>query len=440
MRKLPTDENGVELMPSEVTPDLSQRRAGGKTIPLVTLVRRYELITPLFGGGVEPGVADPVTLVRGSEIRGHLRFWWRACRGGRFNGDLRAMKEVEDLLWGAASTAKKPRPSQVQIEVEVNNRGQEEQPFQTRTRASQNWRDLAYAAFPLQEALGKVRTGVKFTVTINYPLHPTLLRGTQWDIESDSGNIEKIKKEVEAALWAWETFGGIGARTRRGFGALRNMDAPSPQVNQVQQFIQAGLQQHVTAGTWPSGVPHLAHNVRMKISAAYPNSRAAWVYLIRRLKDFRQSRNPGTAPNRPGRSKWPEPDAIRRLFTGRVPAHTPSLTMPDKFPRAALGLPIVFKFKSDDEAAGDPTKTTLEGQLQNRTRFASPLILRPLACSGGQAVGIAIILQGSNVPPLVLKDAPGNPPVQATLTQAEANAIPPLSGNTDVLQAFLNTL
>jgi len=143
MRKLPTDKNGVELMPPQVTPDLNQRRAGGKTIPLVTLVRRYELITPLFGGGVEPGVADPVTVIRGSEIRGHLRFWWRACRGGQFGGSLTRMKEAEDLLWGAASTAKKARPSQVQIEVEVNNRGQEERPFQTRTRASQNWRDLA---------------------------------------------------------------------------------------------------------------------------------------------------------------------------------------------------------------------------------------------------------------------------------------------------------
>jgi len=255
--------------------------------------------------------------------------------------------------------------------------------------------------------------------------------------------------EVEAALWAWETFGGIGARTRRGFGALRLVSlndtlVSPPPAHIVEEAIRSGLLRHVLPGTWPPDVPHLNNAWTGRITGPHNSTHEAWKFLIRKLQAFRQEplgrTPPSGTPPRPGRSKWPEPDAIRRLFTGRVPAHTPSPTMPDKFPRAALGLPIVFKFKSDDEAAGDPTKTTLEGQLQNRTRFASPLILRPLACSGGQAVGIAVILQGSNVPPLVLKDAPSNPPVQATLTQAEANAIPPLSGKVDVLQAFLDTL
>ncbi len=33
-------------------------------------VRRYKVITPLFGGGVEPGTADPITIVRATEVRG----------------------------------------------------------------------------------------------------------------------------------------------------------------------------------------------------------------------------------------------------------------------------------------------------------------------------------------------------------------------------------
>jgi len=410
MRRLPTEN------PPQVTPDLNQRRAGDKTIALVTQVRRYELITPLFGGGVEPGVADPVTVIRGSEIRGHLRFWWRACRGGQFGGSLTRMKEAEDLLWGAASTERKPRPSQVQVDVEITNSGQEEQPFEKRTRAYPNWRDLAYAAFPLQETLGKVRTGVAFTLTLTFP--------------------QSQQADVEAALWAWETFGGIGARTRRGFGALRNLDSSLPQANAIQQFIQTGLQQHVTAGTWPSGVPHLSQNPRMRITSAHPNAKAAWEYLIRRLKNFRQSRNPGTAPNRPGRSKWPEPDEIRRLMCQRSSLHATPLSTVRKFPRAAFGLPIVFHFKD----TGDPDDTMLQGR--DHDRLASPLILRPLVCANGQAVGLALILDGTDLPPggLMLKNAPGNPTVHANLTSGEASAIPPLGGNTDVLQAFLNTL
>ena len=45
--------------------------------------RTYTLLTPLFGGGVEPREADPVSVVRATAVRGHLRFWWRAVRGWR---------------------------------------------------------------------------------------------------------------------------------------------------------------------------------------------------------------------------------------------------------------------------------------------------------------------------------------------------------------------
>jgi CRISPR-associated protein Cmr1 len=113
MRKPPTDEKGNLLTPPALALDLNKKRAGTETVELLTQVREYELLTPLFGGGVEAATADPVTVIRGSSVRGQLRFWWRACRGGQFNGDLKQMKKAENLLWGAASTG----PSQVQIAI-----------------------------------------------------------------------------------------------------------------------------------------------------------------------------------------------------------------------------------------------------------------------------------------------------------------------------------
>ena len=453
MRKMPTDENGMERTPPAVKPDLIRRRAGDQTTQLITCTRVYKLITPLFGGGVEPGVADPVTVIRGTEIRGHLRFWWRACRGGQFGGNLRAMKKAEDLLWGTASTVKKPGPSKVGILVKLDKEGSDAQPFvlaeddNTKKAKLRSCTEVspAYAAFPLQpseaeiKAVGvgmktkTVRRNVQFTLAITF---------------SKDKEITEIVDEVQAALWAWETFGGIGARTRRGFGALRLVSVNGtpvspPPINGVETIIRSSLLTHVVAGTWPPHVPHLNRAWRGKVTAFQASHGAAWKYLIKKLRAFRQEplgrTPPSGAPPRPGRSKWPEPDAIRRLFPDRIPKHTPSLAMPDKFPRAAFGLPIIFKFKSDDEAAGDPTKTTLEGQLADKKRFASPLILRPLSCSSG-AIGLAVILQGTHTPPLVLKDAPGNPAVDATVTPAEAVAIPPLSGHVNVLEAFLLTL
>ena len=67
----------------------------------VSETRTYTLITPLFGGGVEPRAPDPVTVIRGASIRGHLRFWWRFCMAHRF-ATTAELKAAEDLLWGAA--------------------------------------------------------------------------------------------------------------------------------------------------------------------------------------------------------------------------------------------------------------------------------------------------------------------------------------------------
>src|SRR5258708_5012273 len=88
MRKQP------EISPQKVTPQ--------KQDDIITQVREYELMTPLFGGGVEKSEADPVTLIRGTEIRGQLRFWWRACRGGNYKS-IEEMKNAEDMIWGAAN-------------------------------------------------------------------------------------------------------------------------------------------------------------------------------------------------------------------------------------------------------------------------------------------------------------------------------------------------
>ena len=438
MRPLPKDNSGTERQPPVwQDPDLTL----GNT--LIRQVRKYELITPLFGGGVEAGVNDPTMLIRGTSVRGQLRFWWRATRGGEFSGSLDRMKEAEDRLWGAASTPQTPLPSAVQVEVRVTNRGRR---FEVRNSRGEpvpishpSQSSYGYVAFPLQDvngAPGEVTEGVKFTLTLSFP----------------AGN----RKDVKAALWAWETFGGIGARTRRGFGALRlvSIDGTAiapPQADAKTETVAgglaAGLETHVSTGAWPANVPHLAAPTALRhtLTGTFNSPDQAWRELIGKLKAFRQDpigrTPPSGTPRKPGRSKWPEPDAIRRLFPARTPAHAPfAPATPDKFPRAEFGLPIVLEFKRDDMRNGDPPKTTLEADLPKTDRFASPLILRPLACANGQAVGLAVVLECSPLPPLKLEGAPGSPTVSAAVTAAEATRIPPLGGNPNVLEAFLNTL
>jgi CRISPR-associated protein Cmr1 len=451
---------------------------------IITQERVYELITPLFGGGVTPGEADPVTIIRGTEIRGQLRFWWRACRGGqkKFGGDPAKMKQAENEIWGAAYKKDEPTIPQdetVQITVEVLKPGTPVEPFQIEEKDGRKQvkpnpvfgSPHPYAAFPLQPSqeeqqkedlkLKEVRRNVSFKLTISFPVnHQT---------------------DVEAALWAWETFGGVGARTRRGFGALRcisieegskSVSVKQPEANpeNVRQWLQENLKLFVVDGRWPVNVPHLTQqlteNKDFKLMSAgnTHNAFAIWNALIERLRSFRQKmRYPSRKPNakNPGRSMWPEPSAIRQHTGQSLRGHDSPIPNPpiDKFPRAAFGLPIIFQFKdrnkeNPDDPQRDPRNTVL--QPLSSERFASPLILKPLACKQRECVGLALILDGTKLGEEELelktqklktqKGQPQNWKVKASLDPGEAlrlrdqNRTIVIDSQTDALQAFLKYL
>lgn len=389
------------------------RRDDDKT---VVLTRKYKLITPLFGGGVEPQTADPVTLVRGPGIRGHLRFWWRATRGGAFDGDLARMRAAEMRIWGAAATKASGGPSCVGMRVATTSQGQAAHPFTM--RPGKRFPDAdqavapAYAAFPLQQELRAVRAGIELTLELRFPR----------DLEAD----------VLAAVWAWETFGGVGGRTRRGFGAVEPTEPLEVATGDPTTWLERKLRETVTAGPWPQGVPHLS-----RTATSFRLTPLSWRQLIDHYKSFRQWRNEGKQSNRPGRSKWPEPDVVRLLTGDTAPLHKESIHSPPiaKFPRAVFGLPIIFHF----QGGGDPKDTTLQGIEHDR--LASPLILRPVNI-GGRTHGLALVLDGPRTPPggLKLDKAPRSPRVDHQLTPDEADRIEPLDGQTDVLQAFLDSL
>src|SRR5437660_2849630 len=304
----------------------------------VTWTRKYKLITPLFGGGVSPMECDPVTIIRGSEIRGHLRFWWRATRGGQYNGDLSEMKKAEAKIWGAAHISKKTttppekkddeqKPPTVQIEVEVTKNGESKEVFglfhkEGKLKTKLNDPDIPeYAAFPLRPTddeckqgnvvLKKVQKDVEFILTITFA--------------------KDYEKEIRAALWAWETFGGIGARTRRGFGAIHCTEAlpgikpldksatakPETLIKEIKTLIKGNLKAFISAeDKFPDDVPHLSRNLRF--APVLPSSPAnkkqkrqnsteqqkpltindAWIELVRRLKNFRQPQDK--------QHKWPD--------------------------------------------------------------------------------------------------------------------------------------
>ncbi len=348
-----------------------------------------KVITPIFGGGVEAGENDPITLIRPSSIRGHLRFWWRATRGANFRSE-KELYHREGEIWGTTDN-----PSSVELEVNISILGVEE--ACASVPPQKNYYKIlddypSYALFPFQgnkrEDIepSKARKDLSFSLTICFP--------------------EGFRKDIEASIWAWVNFGGIGARTRRGCGALLcKVLAPPDEMGLEVWFQKKKKYYGISEFENKAGWPRLGSTFFVSKTPTLPV--VAWKKAIDLMHQFRQGtpngRNSGKNGNRFGRSLWPEADSIRAISHLGDPNHKSSITLENleeapAFPRAEFGLPIIFQFPKE------PKLKAPEVYPKNKTRMASPIILRPLAFGNGtKAVPMVLKLSTPPVNEITLK-------------------------------------
>lgn len=398
--------------------------------------RRYRFLTYVFGGGVKvrghEKHGDAVTPVRVASIRGQLRFWWRACNPSRCE-TVEELRQREGEIWGTTSQASKveitvisqpPRPHEVPV-YEYNAKGN--------LIPCQGMREIAYGAFPLQPSRDdQKKKGAQPWVLFDYGRAVFSLRFTYPD---------SLRDDVTAALWAWETFGGLGGRTRRGFGAVARVDGP-------EKLDPSRYRENPRI----PGVPSL-HHARFVTSRRTSNSALdAWKDGLGLLQKIRQGRGfgrndpPGGTKKPAGRSRWPEPDQIRQLTRKSAPLHQKPMVEVQSFPRAAFGMPIVFHFnpgsKDEPGSKGDPDMKPLQLQPVDSERFASPLIIRPMG--DGKDFRTAALALSSDVPDAVLVVEDTAHPVETALDEKMAKLITPLNRNgktyTDPIALFLSEL
>ncbi len=342
-------------------------------------------ITPVYGGGVTAGEPDAELPVRASSIRGQLRFWWRLLHRTHHG---RALFTAERQLWGAMGQPNRDYASKVRLRVrEVSNVRWEacarfSQGRDGRYRSTPNFLHNIppYAMFPGQGRLARDRRSIE-----NDPAD-VLLPGLGFvlDVECPSDRWS----EVEQTLRWWASFGGLGTRTRRGLGSVR-----------VAELTPVTPEEVVVVG---------GQLVQKRPTMGNPN--AAWRIAVDALQKFRQDinlgRNPGQQPNRPGRSRWPEPDALR-LITGKTRvkadgvALTPQHPAGNVFPRARFGMPIIFHFQGErGDQQADPGDISL--QPAHWDRMASPLILKAMALDAEQFAACALLLPTDHLDQLAL--------------------------------------
>jgi len=329
---------------------------------------KLSLITPMFGGSADAGQVDPHRPVTAKSIRGHLRFWWRACRAGQF----RSVDDVDDMfrreaeIWGAAAEFNnkgglEQGPGAVDLEVEVTNAGQRVKAAELIPKASrERGPQQGVFMFPFQEQKKDNRPAADALRDVSFTLRLFL-------------KSEGFKEDVRDALIAWILFGGVGARTRRGCGALKLEggleDYPSD-VNALRNW----------AGRLPTPPPEpwitCLSGVRAVLGKAEDSAEKAWRSLGSYWSRFRKG-HIGRYEYRPVRGgRWPDHEVLKQL---RGDEKSLSLVKP------FLGLPIVYqRFPGSFGGTVEP---------EDSGRMASPVILKPLALGNGEVRPAVVVLR-----------------------------------------------
>ena len=173
------------------------------------VVFEVETITPMFLAGADQGKVE----LRVASIKGLLRFWWRALQA---ESDIEKLRNRESQIFGSSDEKtgggssfairiipnsdlkptknKFPTNSQYQISVEG------------KTFKINILEYLAYGTEYIQ------RQGNVFTRE-HYPAK------TKFDI-AVSFTDEAWENEVLKTFYVWSIFGGIGSRSRNGFGSF----------------------------------------------------------------------------------------------------------------------------------------------------------------------------------------------------------------------------
>jgi CRISPR-associated protein Cmr1 len=418
-----------------------KRAARTRQRPLKRLAVDLVTTTPIFGGGVEPGRPDELVPIRVPSIRGHLRFWWRALQPAGMEPD--AMRAAERDLFGGAA-GEDGAASNVIVTVSGVRQSDLDD-----ANPSFNSAD-GYALFPARGERGerakrRWKPGLTFTLTIDAP----------------ASSIAAVRQ----ALLTWILFGGYGGRTRRGLGSLAcAIEAARsdwlPKAATAEAIAQLlGGDVFANPSCIPAAdTPRLA-GATLLAGPAGPVGASAWISALGMLRMFRQgesvARDQGQA-GRPGRSRWPEADKVRRLVE-RQTAHDPRHNATPAWPRAAFGLPIVARFQQRDRTQQPyPVSEPISFDLlwrdptgRHHDRLASPLILKPLALRDGRFAPIALWLdrafpQGEVIAKITDRAGHGRVREDATaapfdrmLADGDTPHFEPLIGHASVRDAFL---
>ncbi len=344
---------------------------------------QLELLTPAFLGGHEPRKLDEITPVRAHSVRGQLRWWFRTAAATLIwpandtpqarEQAIAELRRIESEIFGDT----KRISNLVVLPPEVDRNRCRVYPAPD-AKSAPGLRYLGYGLFEGNSPPEAIAPGT-FTLTLG--------------LRSERKSVPEL---LGATLWLWTTLGGLGARSRRGFGSLRLSKAPAEleirsnllslrtHPNELLEQLRKGIdwvtevfREHLPTfliSPLQSGNgPHLelrtlyglqGPDALTVLPGMHSSSIEAMERMGRLFRDFRSTLRCRAL----GREPHADYAAVKESITSGRP--------PTSLKRAAFGMPLPFLFRSMNHATATFTPV-------GANRLASPLLLRVHRVSTG---------------------------------------------------------
>ena len=180
----------------------------------ITIEATYRLSTPLFCSGADQDQAE----LRLPSFKGVLRYWWRALAWCRCGGNLKTIQKEEDALFGSAGggqsrVAMRLIPTNTQLYPLNKGRVLTVSP----TNQDVVGEGARYLGYGVMEAFASRNKGTQ----AGQLTRPCLQPPYRFTVELRARHLEEPEwQSLKDALIAVGTLGGMGSKSRKGYGSL----------------------------------------------------------------------------------------------------------------------------------------------------------------------------------------------------------------------------
>lgn len=176
-------------------------------MPATRIDATYRVTTPMFCGGASGEKAE----LRLPSFKGVLRYWWRALAWSKYDGYLTKINKEEDELFGSARGGQSRVSMRLESQTTTKSRRvRDELEWPGMNQGGAGVRYLGYGVMAHTGRLtrGCLDGGFEFTV--------------QMRLATDRG--KGVSRDqlilLESALMCVGVFGGLGAKSRKGYGSV----------------------------------------------------------------------------------------------------------------------------------------------------------------------------------------------------------------------------